>query len=89
MIISFVFNLAVYKLLIWKLNWDHYRQVNAVGYSCVLFGWMTIAVLLQPDAKFDIFGIGIPMIVVPFMSLIFTQLLIPQASFVVILIFKF
>ncbi|KAL0477959.1 hypothetical protein AKO1_005319, partial [Acrasis kona] len=78
MIISFGFMLGCYKLLISKMGREEYRNVNAVGYSCILFGWMTIVSFKNPNGTVFF---GIPMYLMPFVSLVFTSLIFPQASF--------
>jgi membrane associated rhomboid family serine protease len=50
---------------------------SAVGYSGVIFGWFTVAGLLQPGAS----AWGLPITVAPFVSLVFTQLIVRRASF--------
>ena len=62
-------------------TWSNDR--GAVGYSGVIFGWMTLAAQLQPHAVIPLpFGLpGIPLSFSPFVSLFVTQLLVPAASF--------
>ena len=52
---------------------------SAVGYSGVIFGWLAIVSQLAPGGKF--FGLDVPSILSPFLSLAVTQLLVPRASF--------
>lgn len=54
---------------------------SAVGYSGVLFGWMTLLSVLMPGGAISIMGFGIPMAFAPWASLFLTQLIMPQASF--------
>jgi len=53
------------------------RETYSLGYSCVVFGWMTISAIRTQKTLF-----GIPPLLFPFASLIFTQMLLPNASFV-------
>ena len=46
----------------------------------VVFGWMSAAALLYPQA-YPLFGLSIPGWLVPFLSLALIQLLVPNASF--------
>lgn len=75
--------LGAYHVLIQKFRIDYFRRVTAVGYSCVVFGWMTILAVKQPSSKLDLFGfLSLPISFAPFESLIFTSIIVPQASFV-------
>jgi membrane associated rhomboid family serine protease len=84
MIVSSVFTLIIYKLLMWRMNWQHYRNdVHAVGYSAVIFGLLTVGALFNPRASFDLlFGLKLPVWVTPIFYLVVSSLLFPQASFV-------
>lgn len=74
--------LGAYHVLIHRLKLDHFRRVTAVGYSCVVFGWMTILSVKQPSSKLSLFGfLSLPISFAPFESLIFTSIIVPQASF--------
>lgn len=74
--------LGAYHLLVQKFKFDYFRRVTAVGYSCVVFGWMTILAVKQPSSKLDLFGfLSLPISFAPFESLIFTSIIVPQASF--------
>ncbi|KAF0977882.1 hypothetical protein FDP41_003204 [Naegleria fowleri] len=83
-LLSFLFITLVYFCLIKFLKWENYRQVNIVGYSGVLFGIMTLETLQQgiSSTSSSMFGLNLPAIIRPFMALILTSLLLPQASFV-------
>ncbi|XP_038875918.1 RHOMBOID-like protein 13 [Benincasa hispida] len=81
-ILSGVLVLGMYHLLIQKFKLEYFRRVTAVGYSCVVFGWMTILSVRQPSSKLDLFGfLSLPISFAPFESLIFTSIIVPQASF--------
>ncbi|KAH7436242.1 hypothetical protein KP509_05G009900 [Ceratopteris richardii] len=74
--------LSLYHLLIHRFKFEYYRRVTAVGYSCVVFGWMTILSVKQPSSKLDLFGVlSLPISFAPFESLVFTSIIVPQASF--------
>jgi membrane associated rhomboid family serine protease len=77
--------LALYHGAIKFTGREHYRTTTAVGYSCVLFGWMTVLAVRQPGGitMLPLFGAAkLPMWLTPFGSLLFTSLVIPKASFV-------
>lgn len=81
-VLSGVLVLGAYHLLIRKFKFEYFRRVTAVGYSCVVFGWMTILAVKQPSSKLDLFGfLSLPISFAPFESLIFTSIIVPQASF--------
>jgi membrane associated rhomboid family serine protease len=75
--------LLFYWVLIRYGGREHYRQQVSVGYSCVVFGWMTILSQLSATSSVQLFGfVQLPLSLAPFASLLFTSLLIRQASFV-------
>ncbi|BBN16869.1 hypothetical protein Mp_7g09990 [Marchantia polymorpha subsp. ruderalis] len=74
--------LGFYHILIHRFKFDFYRRVTAVGYSCVVFGWMTILSVKHPSSKLELFGLlSLPISYAPFESLVFTSIIVPQASF--------
>ncbi|KAI5653481.1 hypothetical protein M9H77_30668 [Catharanthus roseus] len=74
--------LGMYHVLIQRFKIEYFRRVTAVGYSCVVFGWMTILSVEQPSSKLYLFGfLSLPISFAPFESLIFTSIIVPQASF--------
>lgn len=74
--------LGSYHILINKFKLEYFRRVTAVGYSCVVFGWMTILSVKRPSSKLNLFGfLSLPISFAPFESLIFTSIIVPQASF--------
>ena len=73
---------AMYHVLIFRFSRESYRTSMAIGFSCVVFGWMTIVAAMQTHSFLNFFGVRIPVVIAPFGSLIFTSLLIPQASFI-------
>lgn len=81
-VLSGLLVLGSYHVLINRFKIDYFRRVTAVGYSCVVFGWMTILAVKQPSSKLNIFGfLSLPISFAPFESLIFTSIIVPQASF--------
>ncbi|XP_031478100.1 RHOMBOID-like protein 13 [Nymphaea colorata] len=82
-VLSGVLVLLLYHVLIQKFKLEYFRRVTAVGYSCVVFGWMTILAVKQPSSKLNLFGfLSLPISFAPFESLIFTSIIVPQASFI-------
>lgn len=74
--------LGMYHVLVTRFKIEYYRRVTAVGYSCVVFGWMTILAVRQPSLKLNLFGLlNLPISFAPFESLVFTSIIVPQASF--------
>ncbi|KAB1213271.1 Rhomboid-related protein 4 [Morella rubra] len=81
-VLSGLLVLGMYHVLIYRFKLEHYRRVTAVGYSCVVFGWMTILSIKQPSSKLNLFGfLSLPISFAPFESLVFTSIIVPQASF--------
>lgn len=81
-VLSGLLVLGAYHILIQKFKLEYFRRVTSVGYSCVVFGWMTILAVKQPSSKLNLFGVlSLPISFAPFESLIFTSIIVPQASF--------
>ncbi|KAL8229492.1 hypothetical protein R6Q57_014392 [Mikania cordata] len=81
-VLSGLLVLGSYHVLISRFKIEYFRRVTAVGYSCVVFGWMTILSVKQPSSKLNLFGfLSLPISFAPFESLIFTSIIVPQASF--------
>ncbi|PPS04916.1 hypothetical protein GOBAR_AA15748 [Gossypium barbadense] len=81
-VVSGLLVLGMYHFLIQRFKIEYFRRVTAVGYSCVVFGWMTILSVKQPSSKLNLFGfLSLPISFAPFESLIFTSIIVPQASF--------
>ena len=75
--------LLLYYLMIRYFHLEQYRNQVSVGFSCVVFGWMTIISQFSSADSLDLFGyIKIPINFAPFVSLVVTSILIRQASFV-------
>jgi membrane associated rhomboid family serine protease len=82
-VLSGLLVLGFYHIMIQRFKVEYFRRVTAVGYSCVVFGWMTILAAKQPSLKLNIFGVlSLPISFAPFESLIFTSIMVPQASFI-------
>lgn len=82
-VLSGVLVLWAYHVLVQKFKLEYFRRVTAVGYSCVVFGWMTILSVKQPSSKLELSGfLSLPISFAPFESLIFTSIIVPQASFI-------
>lgn len=81
-VLSGLLVLGSYHVLINRFKFEYFRRVTAVGYSCVVFGWMTILSVKLPSSKLNLFGfLSLPISFAPFESLIFTSIIVPQASF--------
>jgi len=74
--------LLFYHVLIYRFSQEIYLNSAAVGYSCVVFGWITILSQMSSVSALNFFGLQIPISLAPIGSLIFTSLLIRRASFV-------
>jgi len=82
LVLSIAFTMLQYHLLITWLGIDTYADTLAVGYSCVVFGLMTVAYQLSGATSLSVFGLfSLPLSLAPFGSLLLTQLLVPRASF--------
>jgi hypothetical protein len=82
-VLSGLLVLGSYHIMIQRFKVEYFRRVIAVGYSCVVFGWMTILAAKQPSLKLNFFGVfSLPISFAPFESLIFTSIMVPQASFI-------
>lgn len=68
-------------LLITYARMERYLSSYALGYSCVVFGLMTVQYQRTGDT-FSFFGAALPSTLLPFFYLAATQVLVPQASFV-------
>lgn len=76
-LLSFIVQIIFYKIMIERYNLDQYKNVHAIGYSCVVFGWMTIASMMFKTSYF-----GMPYYLTPWVSLLITQFIVPNASFI-------
>lgn len=83
LLVSSFFWMTITHVIVTRMNRPAFGQKLAVGYSGILFGWMTIAQLDNPEGHVEFLGYdtGIPYALSPFISLIVTQLLIPRVSF--------
>ena len=57
-----------------------FRDEYGAGYSGIVFGWMSFGALRFPQ-DFPIFGFSIPSLAMPFVWLVLTQLILPNAGF--------
>jgi len=74
--------LACMAWLIFRGGFPQYVDSSAAGYSGVLFGWMALQSLRAPTAMVKFMGIiTMPSLLAPWVSLVLTQMLVPQASF--------
>ena len=80
LVLSMVIALAMYHVLL-KHGRARYEHVYGVGYSAVLFGWMTIAAELRPGGTVTLLFFQVPARLAPFASLLITAL-IPGTSFI-------
>ncbi|CAI5508872.1 unnamed protein product [Closterium sp. Naga37s-1] len=79
LVLSGLLGLAVYHVLIHRWRLEYFRRVTAVGYSCVVFGWMTVLSVRRPAITLSVFGlIKLPVSLAPFESLIFTSFIVPK-----------
>mmetsp|Transcript_20319 Transcript_20319/g.47478 ORF Transcript_20319/g.47478 Transcript_20319/m.47478 type:complete len:244 (+) Transcript_20319:3-734(+) len=74
--------MGMYHLLIVKLGREASRRTVGVGYSCVIFAWMTWTTVMHPMNSLDLGFFSLPLSLAPFGNLIFTSLIVPNASFV-------
>lgn len=84
LLLSGLMCLGIYYALIESFHRDSYRQVTSVGYSGVIFGWMTLLATRKEVSQsyFTVVGmVHVPMALAPWASLLTTQLFVPKASF--------
>eukprot|EP00455_Lapot_gusevi_P015793 TRINITY_DN18049_c0_g1_i2.p1 TRINITY_DN18049_c0_g1~~TRINITY_DN18049_c0_g1_i2.p1 ORF type:complete len:218 (-),score=19.95 TRINITY_DN18049_c0_g1_i2:95-709(-) len=79
--------MALYTLIVFVLirrfNQESQRHIYSLGYSCVVFGWMTIESMAFRGTYMTMLGLfAIPSEFAPFFSLLVTQLIVPNASFI-------
>jgi membrane associated rhomboid family serine protease len=77
---------AAIMLLSSFVLYKHTRQPShltssSIGYSCVLFGMTSFQSLSHASSSVSIFGLRLPALFAPFLSLIMVSLLVPNASF--------
>jgi hypothetical protein len=56
---TMVLVLAAYHCLAKWGRQERYEHATAVGYSCVVFGWMTVLSVKQPTHSFSLLGRGL------------------------------
>lgn len=82
LIVSVLTTMGIYHIWIKYGGIREYESTYAVGYSGVIFGLMTVGYVSAKQSRISFFGLSIPLSLAPFGSLLLTQLLIPNASFV-------
>lgn len=97
MVVSVAAIIGVYYMLHKRTQEERYLHTVGLGYSwcslerplvcadprSVVFGWMSWVALQQPSGSINLLVVSLPFSVAPFSALLVTQLMIPQASFVV------
>jgi len=83
LLLSMAILLIGIHICVYRFGMREMAETSAVGYSGVLFGWMTLTMLLNPTFGFSLPGSGykVPLVVMPFVYLFLTKLLVPISSF--------
>ena len=75
-----IITLAFYHVLIHRFGFVQYQQVTGIGYSCVIFGWLTVVALQSPTEYTNLmFGLTVPTPLLPVASLVISSLLIRRS----------
>lgn len=82
LVVSVLVTMGIYHIWVKYGNIREYETTYAVGYSGVIFGLMTVGHVAAKQSKISFFGLSIPLSLAPFGSLLLTQILVPNASFV-------
>lgn len=84
LLLSTSLSMAAYYVLSKRFGMRQMEAQTAVGYSCVVFGWMTIMAQLRPGGVSLPLpgGLSLPLNLAPFTSLLVTQLIVRRASFI-------
>lgn len=83
LIFSILFQQGMHFALIHTRWGEQTRGTVGLGYSCVVFAWMTwLSLSTQASSYLDFIFFRVPYSMSPFFSLIFTQILIPKVDFV-------
>ncbi|KAK9825660.1 hypothetical protein WJX81_006649 [Elliptochloris bilobata] len=81
LVVSGAVTLLFYYILGVRLGRERYLRVTAVGYSAVIFGWMTL-LAARGKGAFSVLGVAeMPMWASPLVTLVLTSIIVPQASF--------
>jgi membrane associated rhomboid family serine protease len=74
---------GLYALAVKAFRREQDASTLTVGYSCVVFAWMAfLAASAGATSTYSLFGaVSIPANLMPFGALIFTSIIVPQASF--------
>jgi len=81
-VLSISMVIALYHIIIYKFGRTQSLRVVSVGFSCVIFAWMSWATVNDPNSSVNLGYFKLPTSLAPFGSLIFTSIIVPQASFV-------
>lgn len=86
LVLVLMFLSAATMLLFSFVLYKHTRQTShltssSIGYSCVLFGMTSFQALSHASSTVSMFGLRLPALLAPFLSLIIVSLLVPNASF--------
>ncbi len=82
LLLSPLFMISLYKLADACYPSGDFRHTFSIGYSCVLFGLFVVSASLFPNAEYNMFGQRVPAFLMPLVSLLITQLLVPGASLI-------
>lgn len=82
MALSMALLTLMYHVSIFYVGLPQYEYAFSLGYSCVVFGWMTVLAQLSPQFEFPLLGnASFPVSFAPLGSLLLTQMLVRRASF--------
>uniref|UniRef100_A0A6U5CWQ2 Peptidase S54 rhomboid domain-containing protein n=1 Tax=Hemiselmis andersenii TaxID=464988 RepID=A0A6U5CWQ2_HEMAN len=79
--LSILMQLSLHAALRHTRSGDRSQRAIGIGYSGIVFGWMTWASLHQQGAHLNLFFFRVPFSISPFVSLIVTQVMIPNVDF--------
>lgn len=84
LVLSSVGIMGLYALAVNAFRREQDAHTLMVGYSCVVFAWMAyLATSAGATATYSLFGaVPIPANLMPLGALVFTSVIVPQASFV-------
>mmetsp|Transcript_49553 Transcript_49553/g.155239 ORF Transcript_49553/g.155239 Transcript_49553/m.155239 type:complete len:250 (-) Transcript_49553:76-825(-) len=82
LLLSVIFQNAIHHVLLRTPSAEYTLNTVGVGFSCVVFAWMTWMSLLTSGQSLDFLFFRVPYNMSPFASLIFTQLMIPRVDFI-------
>mmetsp|Transcript_10385 Transcript_10385/g.24612 ORF Transcript_10385/g.24612 Transcript_10385/m.24612 type:complete len:260 (-) Transcript_10385:43-822(-) len=82
LILSIFFQQFIHAFLAQTRYRDTTLHMIGVGYSCVVFAWMTWISLMTSGDSLDFVFFKVPYNLSPFISLVVTQMIIPRVDFV-------